>query len=394
MLGVYMCKKVQSEDAINDFIFSIIETDEYKDIEYLVFSIRMPYLEYLSRLRLTRFEIPSYLEPLVDIVVERFNAAEISTADMLNYMLNNDINNWVFYYTYTFIEPATNGKISEIVPSLSDLFALVLTGYILDLFRETKVDIRTISENEILLHKTNQYGLSIVNGVQFNRDYFIYDDRAYLYNIFTKTSPIKFGDIMPAFARIIVDNVHNGDILLRLDERLSLPSGQAISYSSLNYEKYYGPQFHFNDSVLKRSKTITVHIDNNTNHKLLMVVKKDYDSIKKQPLWHIEIETLPYIGNESSSTHCITTFLHAMYYPEDDTFSHIDCTKNQYAMSDYLKKYSESSESVPIDLYTQPGLHYKIWCIENGQYSKKVWYELMMVSLPKTYQSLLNEILV
>lgn len=389
-----MCKKVQSEDAINDFIFSIIETDEYKDIEYLVFSIRMPYLEYLSRLRLTRFEIPSYLEPLVDIVVERFNAAEISTADMLNYMLNNDINNWVFYYTYTFIEPATNGKISEIVPSLSDLFALVLTGYILDLFRETKVDIRTISENEVLLHKTNQYGLSIVNGVQFNRDYFIYDDRAYLYNIFTKTSPIKFGDIMPAFARIIVDNVHDGDILLRLDERLSLPSGQAISYSSLNYEKYYGPQFHFNDSVLKRSKTITVHIDNNTNHKLLMVVKKDYDSIKKQPLWHIEIETLPYIGNESSSTHCITTFLHAMYYPEDDTFSHIDCTKNQYAMSDYLKKYSESSESVPIDLYTQPGLHYKIWCIENGQYSKKVWYDLMMVSLPKTYQSLLNEILV
>lgn len=389
-----MCKKVQSEDAINDFIFSIIETDEYRDIEYLVFSIRMPYLEYLSRLRLTRFEIPSYLEPLVDIVVERFNAAEISTADMLNYMLNNDINNWVFYYTYTFIEPATKGKISEIVPSLSDLFALVLTGYILDLFRETKVDIRTISENEVLLHKTNQYGLSIVNGVQFNRDYFIYDDRAYLYNIFTKTSPIKLGDIMPAFARIIVDNVHDGDILLRLDERLSLPSGQAISYSSLNYEKYYGPQFHFNDSVLKRSKTITVHIDNNTNHKLLMVVKKDYDSIKKQPLWHIEIETLPYIGNESSSTLCITTFLHAMYYPEDDTFSHIDCTKNQYAMSDYLKKYSESSESVPIDLYTQPGLHYKIWCIENGQYSKKVWYDLMMVSLPKTYQSLLNEILV
>lgn len=125
-----------------------------------------------------------------------------------------------------------------------------------------------------------------------------------------------------------------------------------------------------------------------------MVVKKDYDSIKKQPLLHIEIETLLYIGNESSSTNCITTFLHAMYYPEDDTFSHIDCTKNQYAMSDYLKKYSESSESVPIDLYTQPGLHYKICCIENGQYSKKVWYDLMMVSLPKTYQSLLNEILV
>lgn len=389
-----MCKKVHNEDAINNFIFSIIETDEYKNIEYLVFSIRMHYLEYLSQLRLTQFEIPDYLEPLTNAVVERFNASKISTADMLNYMLNNDSNGWVHYYTYAFIEPATKGRIPEVVPSLNDLYALVLTGYILDLCREIKVDIRAISENEILLHETNQYGLSIVNGVQFSRDYFVFEDKAYLYNILTETTPIKFGDIMPAFARIIVDNVHDGNILLKLDERLSLPTEQAISYSSLNYEKYYGPQFHFNDSVLKRPKTITVHIDNDTNHKLLMVIKKDYDTLKKQPFWHVEIETLPYRNDQSSSAHCITTFLHGMYYPENDTFSHIDCTKNQYSMSDYLKKYSESSESVPVDLYTEPGLHYKIWCIENGQYSKRTWYDLMMVSLPKVYRPLLNEMLV
>jgi len=308
--------------------------------------------------------------------------------------LQNDINGWVHYYTYAFIEPVAKGKSLEVVPSLNDLFALVLTAYILDLFGETKIDIRTITENENLLHTTNQYGLSIVNGVEFKRDYFIFENKSYLYNILTRTKPIKFRDTMPAFARLIVDNVQDGDILLRLDERLALPVEQAISYSSLDFEKYYGPQFHFRDSILKQPKTITVHIDDETCDKLLMVVKQDYDTRKEQPFWHIEIETLPYIEENTSSSHCITTFLHAMYYPESDTFSHIDCTRNQYAISDYLQKHSESNENIPIDLYTEKGLHYKIWCIENGQYSKKLWYDLMMVSLSDRYRALLDEILI
>ena len=388
-----MDKKIKYEDEINSFMFSVIESDEYKNVEYFVFTIRKQYLDYLSGARLTKFEIPVYLEPLVDLVVEKFNDSKIPADDMLNYMLLNDINNWVHYYTCTFIVPVVKGKNLEVVPSLNDLFALVLTGYILDLFGKTKIDIRTITENEILLHNTNQYGLSIVNGVEFKRDYFIFENKSYLYNILTKTTPIKFGDTMPAFARLIVDNVQDGNILLRLDERLSLPAEQAISYSSLDFEKYYGPQFHFRDSILERPKTITVHIDNETCDKLLMVVKKDYDTIKKQPFWHIEIETLPYKEENTSGSHCITTFLHGMYYPESDTFSHIDCTKNQYAISDYLQKYYESNEDIPIDLYTEKGLHYKIWCIENGQYSKNLWYDLMMVSLTDRYRALLDEIL-
>lgn len=388
-----MDKKLKYEDEINGFMFSVVNTNEYKNVEYLIFTIRKQFLNYLSVARLTKFEIPGYLEPLIGVVVEKFNDSKIPADEMLNYMLVNDINNWVHYYTYTFIEPVSKGKNLDVVPCLDDLFALVLTGYILDLFRETKIDIRSITENEVLLHKTNQYGLSVVNGVKFCPDYFIFEDRAYLYSILTKTIPIKFGDKMPAFARIIEDNVHDGDVLLRLDERLSLPVEQAISYSSLDFEKYYGPQFHFRDSILKKTKTITVHIDNETCDKLLMVVKKDYDSTKQQPFLHIEIETLPYQGENTSSTHCITTFLHGMYYPESDTFSHIDYTKNQYSMSDYLQKYSESNENIPVDLYTEKGLHYKIWCIENGQYSRNLWYDLMMASLSNRYRVLLDEIL-
>lgn len=82
-----------------------------------------------------------------------------------------------------------------------------------------------------------------------------------------------------------------------------------------------------------------------------------------------------------------------MYYPDKDVFTHIDFTKNQYNYSDYEKKYWDADPNVPIDFHTKKGLHYKIWCIENGEYSREIWYKLMVVSLKSEYRSLLDEIL-
>ena len=234
----------------------------------------------------------------------------------------------------------------------------------------------------------------VVDGVEFKRDYFVFEGKAYLYSILTNTNTMRFGDTMPAFARIITEQVKDGNILLRLDERLALPINQAISYSTLNFEKYRGPQFHFKDSILKNPKTITIHIDENTADKLLLVVKRKVDNNSKKDFWHIELETLPYRDTTSKGKYCITTFLHGMYYPEDDCFTHIDCTKNQYEMSEYIKKYSECEPDIPVDLHTKSNeLHYKIWCIENGRYTREVWYNLMTASLNEKYRTLLDEIL-
>lgn len=388
-----MSKDISSQDNIEQFLMEITETAEYNAVEYLVFSIRKNYLHYLSGSRIKQFEIPSYLESLVETVIDRFNDSGIRANDMLQYMLDNDINNWIHYYAYTFIIPASKKEMADYVKSLDELFALVLTAYILDTFRANRIDIRIIVDNEVLEHETNQYGLSIVNGAEFKRDYFIFEDKVYMYSILTNTNVIEFADSMPGFAKIITEKIESGDILLRLDERLSLPLDQAITYSTLNFEKFYGPQFHFKDSILKKAKTIIVHIDTESCDKLLMVVKQDYDSVNNKKFMYIEIETLPYRGNESTSNYCITTFLHGMYYPDEDYFTHIDYTKNQYPLADYLKKYSEETEEISVDFYTEKDLHYKIWCVENGQYSRQVWYELMMVSLPKRYQALLDEIL-
>lgn len=383
-----------NHQTIDEFLLDITETAEYKSIEYLIFSIRMNYLHYMAISRIVKFEIPKYLENLIGIVIDKFNESGISTVDMLQYMLDNDINNWIHYYAYTFIIPVAKGEENEAVNDLSELYAFVLTGYILDTFREKRIDIKNLIEGQVLAHKTNQYDLTVVNGIEFKRDYFVFEGKAYLYSILTNTNTMQFGDTMPAFARIITEQVKDGNILLRLDERLALPINQAILYSTLNFEKYRGPQFHFKDSILKNQKTITIHIDENTADKLLLVVKKKVDNNSKKDFWHIELETLPYRDTASKGKYCITTFLHGMYYPEDDCFTHIDCTKNQYEMSEYIKKYSECEPDIPVDLHTKSNeLHYKIWCIENGRYTREVWYNLMTASLNEKYRTLLDEIL-
>ena len=388
-----MDKEVSSSDRIEEFLMEITETDEYKTIEYLIFSIRKNYLHYLSGSRHRQFETPFYLEPLIDVVIDKLNDSGILVGEMLKYMLEHDSNGWVHYYAYTFIIPASKKEMPDYVKSLDELFALVLTGYILDTFRANRIDIRKIVENEVLKHETNQYGLSIVNGVEFKRDYFVFEGKAYMYSILTNTNVIEFTDSIPGFAKIITEEIKTGDVLLKLDERLALPLDQAITYSMLNFEKFYGPQFHFKDTFLSNPKTIIVLIDVDSGDKLLMVVKQDYDDIRSEKFLHIEIETLPYMEPRRSSNYCITTFLHGMYYPKDDSFTHIDCTKNQYQIEDYIKKYSEDTENISIDFYTEKDLHYKILCIENGKYSRKIWYELMKVSLSKRYQTLLDEIL-
>lgn len=383
-----------NHQTIDEFLLDITETAEYKRIEYLIFSIRMNYLHYMAISRIVKFEIPKYLENLIGIVIDKFNESGISTVDMLQYMLDNDINNWIHYYAYTFIIPVAKGEENEAVNDLSELYAFVLTGYILDTFRGKRIDIKNLVEGQVLAHKTNQYDLTVVDGVEFKRDYFVFEGKAYLYSILTNTNTMRFGDTMPAFARIITEQIKDGNILLRLDERLALPINQAISYSTLNLEKYRGPQFHFKDSILKNPKTITIHIDENTADKLLLVVKRKVDNNSKKEFWHIELETLPYRDTTSKGKYCITTFLHGMYYPEDDCFTHIDCTKNQYEMSEYIKKYSECEPDIPVDLHTKSNeLHYKIWCIENGRYTREVWYNLMTASLNEKYRTLLDEIL-
>lgn len=379
-------------EKIEQFLFEITETEEYKSVEYLIFSIYKPTLSYFTSLRTkdNTFPIPPFLAPLVYRVGEMFCEKGISGDNILNYMEENDSHGWVMYYDTAFIR---RPGITETIQVDAEFIFLIITGFTLDTFRKNYIDINEMIGGEQFAYETNQYGLTAVPGVEFKTDSFIFDGKAYLYNPLTNKSKIEFFDTMPGFAKIITEDVNTGDILLRLDERLAVPAEQIISYSTLNFDKFRGPQFHFADTDLVKAKTIIVHIAPDTCDKLLMVIKKDYDEIQKQAFLHVEIETLPYCPTGTTNSHCITTFLHGMYYPEDDIFTHIDYTKNQYFYSDYKQKYADANPDVPIDFYAEKKLHYKIWCIENGRYSRETWYKLMVASLHKKYHVLLDEML-
>lgn len=384
---------IKQKEEIETFLITITESEQYLSREYLVHTIRKNFLDYLTAYRLKDFEIPLFLKDLIEYVNLKFEESNIDPSNMLDFMNCNDEHGWIMYYDTAFLRPPNKNQSNGMVKCDRELFMLVLSGFIFDYFRNGVVDISEIVARENLRYETNQYGLTIVSGVIFNRDYFVFDNKAYLYNLLTNTTVIDFADSMPGFARIITEQINTGDILLRIDERLALPITQAISYSTLNFEKFYGPQFHFADSILKKQKTIIVHIDEESCDKLLMVIKQDYDVKSREEFLHIEIETLPFVNVDESPTHVITTFLHGMYYPVNDCFTHIDYTKNQYASDDYVKKYSESANGVPIDFYTEKELHYKIWCVENGSYSREVWYNFMISSLSEKYRKLLDEIL-
>lgn len=100
----------------------------------------------MSDFRLLHFEIPEYLEALVGRVVDTFNESGIKADVMLQYMLDNDINGWIHYYAYVFIIPSAQGQKIDVVRDLNELYAFVLTGYILDSFRENRLDIKLISK--------------------------------------------------------------------------------------------------------------------------------------------------------------------------------------------------------------------------------------------------------
>ena len=330
------------------------------------------------------------MQPLVERVGKIYQGTQIAENDILDYMEKNDSHGWIMYYDTVFIRRL---GVAGTVQVDAEFLFMIIVGFVLDTFQSKRIDINDMLDGEKFIYETNQYGLTIVNGVEFKEDSFIFDNKAYVYNILTNVSKINFGDRMPGFAKIITEEVKTGDILLRLDERLAVPKEQIISYSTSDFEKFRGPQFHFVNSDLNRRKTIIVHINPETGDKLLMVIKKDYDSIKDKDFLHIEIETLPFCSIGEVTSSYITTFLHAMYYPTDDVFTHIDYTRNQYISSDYEQKYMDANPDIPVDFYAEKKLHYKIWCIENGEYTRDVWYKLMIVSLHEEYRVLLDEIL-
>ena len=405
-VGRYLHSIVIGENMkVEDFLLEMAESEECQKIMYKRLSIHM-YIGLYYSMKPERGCIDPFMIPFRDFTKNQIKSKEVDIDELINYMIDNDESHCALFLATTLFTPkqeftsleyagaiARYKIISPFVDSIDmDIVALIVVSFVFDNLYPRKIDISAIIGKEIFAYPTNQYNLTRVNGAIFKKDGLIYDGKGYYYNYFTNKTMIDQYDRMAGFAKIITDEANDCDILYRLDERLSMPESEYFDYTGVAFAKYRGPQFNFSNSVLEKNKTIIVHYDETTLDKLLMVIKQDVDQTTGEDFLHIEIETLPHKNNVSGCV--ITTFLHGMYYPQTDIFTHIDYTKNQYDGDIYLQKYLDSQNGVPIDQYTETKeLHYKIWCVEKGKFTKEMWYKLMIVSLPDVYQKLLNEIL-
>lgn len=388
-----------------DFLLEMAEREECQSVMYKRMSIRKPIGFYHSR-KINIYQIDPWMIPFGKVIKSKLEQNVVDVDALLKYMIETEKSGWVLFAATTWFKPKEGISFEDFLSYVSRdkilspfvenidfaVFSTIVESFIFDYFRPATMDISEIVENEIFTYPTNQYGLTKVNGAHFKKDGLIFEGKGYYYNYFTNKTMISPLDSTVGFAKIIQDEAGNCDILYRLDDRLSMPEQEYQDYTGVSFAKFYGPQFRFEKSAFSAPKTIIVHIDEKTLDKLLMVVKTCVDSKTGEDFWHVEIETLPY--NTAYSKNVITTFLHGMYYPQKEIFSHIDYTKNQYSHSLYVQKYADSRTGIPIDQYTEHrDLHYKIWCIENGTFTRETWYKLMIVSLPKVYQDLLNEML-
>ena len=177
--------KCSQQEVMEEFFSAITETEEYKSVKYLMFSIRKKKLDYFRSFRSEDniFKIPPFLQSLVERVGKMLQEKQISGDDVLNYMEQNDDYGWVRYYDMVFIHRP--GVIETRQVDAEFLF-LIVTGFALDEFENQRIDINEMLDDENFIYETNQYGLTPVNGVEFKVDSFIFDGKAYLYNIFER----------------------------------------------------------------------------------------------------------------------------------------------------------------------------------------------------------------
>lgn len=386
-----------------DFLLFLSESKECKDVEYRSFAIT-EWMGFHIDWDNPEKRLESPFIPFKDVIKSRLKNGDVDIDELVKYMIQTDKSNFVLFALSARFKRKENMSELDYFTAISreqiltpfvdeinmDDFSFVVEAYILDNLVSKRRNLLDITIGEIFEYKTNSYNLSWINGAEFKRDGLIYDGKGYLYNPFTNKELINPLDQIPGFAKIINEECMPCDILYRLDEQLAVPSDEYEDYTGVAFARFRGPMFDFAGSELTRGKNIIVHIDDETNDKLLMVVKTD-NKENDEEFWHVEIETIPYPKSECSY---LTTFLHGMYFPKRKEFVHIDFTKNEYKYDTYRKKYEDSQTGMSIDTYTESKKqHYKIWCVENGHFSEKTWYKLMVVSLSKRYQKLFNDML-
>lgn len=391
---------------VEGLLDKIRQLDIFEDLSYYTIHLELP----LWRLFTHWNGIPYYLQKICDETDKILAESEVTIEEILLYLANSDKDMSYFFVCNNLLLTNTGIKINEsvacdiltfetrlpqeVIIEKQKILCAIVT-YTLDTNRFNKWDFRQICPKEKFNYEITDYKLTNVKGIEFRPEGFIYDNKYYLYNIFIDKKKLNNFDRMPGVFKLLSDSLplNDADFYLRLDERLSVPLSKADITDRVLAERFRGIQFHFNNTRLDKIKNLIVHGDIETFDKLLMVIKKDYDTVLDEEFWHIELEELPYVENKVADTVCVT-FIHGKYYPNKKVFKHMDFIKNQYDYQHYCEKYNDMSNGdIKIDFYTTKECHYKIWCVENIDISEETWYKVSNISLGPVFRKLFDEIM-
>lgn len=408
MIIIILVRKVFIMDEL---ILEILSLDLYRSTSYYVYHLNFPLFKCFGGLKWNGTQ--NYLKPLVNETKQLIEKSEISQETILQYLASDILNPSYLFVAQAILIYAVPIKLDDIqrynivtnqtslpkdIHIDDEILACALVCYVLDGNRYSDWDFNIIVPEEKFFYSTNDYHLTKVDNINFRQNGFIFDNKYYLYNSYIDRKPLNARETVPAVFRIMQDGVDisQADLFFRLDERLAVQLDKSDICNYANFEKFYGTSFLFSKTRLERLKKINVYYNPETFNKLLMVIKKDYDTNLNEEFWHVEVEQLPNIAATYNPKFVLTTFVHGKYYPNRKSFTHIDFIKNEYRTDEYRKKHNGSSNpDISIDYYTETkDEHYKIWCIENIDMSEELWYKLTLVSLAPKYRVLFNEMLV
>lgn len=388
-------------DKFYELMLDIMQLDEFEDARYYALHLSKPLWNIFKG---SLSSIPYFLRSLCNKTKYLLEKYGIGMVEILSYYAKDNCYKFVpilikkikpdsiLPEADILVKMIQGEDVSDYIDIDEDKLICSIVCYVLDDNRIKSVDFNELSDLEKFHYNITDYKLTKVSGVKFLQSGYIYDNKYYLYSIFINKEKLRFHDDKPAIFRIIEEEISNGDVFMRLDERLAVPDTDVFSLDTFNFERFRGVQFKFDNTKLDNVKNIIVYGDPNTLHKLLMVIKKDYDNKLGEQFWHIEIEELPSIKDKDIDRITVT-FVHGKYYPERKCFRHIDYIKNQYNYDIYIQKYMDMSNGeIKIDHYTADKVnHYKIWCVEETDIKEEVWYKLAMLSLHKDYRKLFDE---
>ena len=400
----------KAKDKIENIILQVIaQSENYINASYYAIHCFFPMWRNFN---LAEYKNPPYfLRSFCDEIERLIIESDVTSNDLISYFASISHENSSYFWTsqcvikhglgiedYMLLYNIASGDIkldsTKIIPT--EILAHAFAAFIIDCYPHKCSDFEQLVSEERFYYPITDYKLTKLTNVKFKQDGFIFDDKYHLYNRFIDRSPLKNGSFIPAIFYLLSQKVdfENADFFMRLDARLTVPLSEFSEGNRFLAAKYYGPSFSFSETDLHRIKTFIVHGNPESGNQLLMVIKKDFDTLLNLEFWHVELETLPFYQNSTNNKRATTTFIHGKYYPQDKVFRHIDYIKNQYAIDDYCKKYVGcTTTDRPIDFYATKECHYKIWCIENTNMSENLWHQISSVSLPAEYSVLLDEML-